>query len=396
MISRDVLVDVIEYWRGEVKEANIIQRDIEEDIEKTLKMEEITVITGVRRAGKTYILFDMLRRHGGIYINFEDERLLGFDAGDFEKILDIMKERKERILYLDEVQEIEGWEKFAHRAHRRIKIFVTGSNSRLLTSDYARALVGRTKTHRVYPLSYREFLRFARMTPDRESLLRYLKTGGFPRIVLTGDLSLSKEYLERIIYRDIIPRSNINHPEVLKDLALYLLSNVGKEFSYRSLSSITGLKHEVTLRNYVSLLRNAFLLDVLPRYSPSIRKQESYGKKAYAIDASFINLGRRVSEDYGRILENVVFLHLKRRYGDIFYLKNQKEVDFLICQGLKPEEIINVMFEAVNRETLKRELSSLLYYKSKYNVPAKLVSIYPVSDHKEIENRLAHRYLMEF
>jgi len=160
MTSRDVLEDVIDGWRESIEGERVIHRDITDDIERSVEMEEITVIKGVRRAGKTFILYELFQRHGGIYLNFEDERLYDFTHRDFEKVADIARERGERFLYLDEVQEVEGWEKFAHRAHRRFKIFVTGSNSRLLSSDYASALVGRTKSFTVYPLSYAEFLRF--------------------------------------------------------------------------------------------------------------------------------------------------------------------------------------------------------------------------------------------
>ncbi len=395
MVSRDVLIDVIEYWEEEINKAQVIYRDIEEKIERTLDMEEITVITGVRRAGKTYILFDLFKKYGGTYLNFEDERLMGFEIGDFEKILDIMAQKNSKILYLDEVQEVNGWEKFAHRVHRKIKIFVTGSNSKLLSSDYAKVLVGRTKTFTVYPLSYAEFLRFTNMKVGRESLLKYMEIGGFPRIVLSGDISLAREYLERIVYRDIIPRSGINYPEALKNLSIYLLSNVGKEFSYRSLTQITGIKHEITLRKYVDLLKNAFLIDILPRYSPSLKIQESYGKKVYAVDTSFITLGKRNSGDFGRILENMVFLHLKRKNESLYYLKDLYEADFVLCHSLKPWKIINVMFEARNEETLKREITSLRYFGKKYGVPLELISMYPVEVPKGIESRIAHRYLVE-
>lgn len=396
MISRDVLVDVIEYWEEEISRAKVIQRDILDDIKKTMNMEEITVITGIRRSGKTYILYGLFKQHGGLYINFEDERLIDFSTEDFERIVSIAEERGTNILYFDEVQEVKGWEKFAHRAHRRFKIFVTGSNSKLLSSDYAQLLTGRTKTFVITPLTYKEFLRFRNLCANRKSLLEYMQTGGFPRIVLTGDLSLAREYFERIIYRDIIPRSDIRYPESLKDIALYLLSNVGKEFSYRSLSRITGIKHEVTLRNYVSLLRNAFLINIIPRYSPSIKKQESYGKKVYAMDPSFITLGKRISEDHGRILENIVFNHLSKRYKDIYYLKNEREADFIICESLKPRKVVNVVFDVKSDETLKREIASLRYYGKKYQVETELISLFPVSVPPEIKHRLAHHYLKEF
>jgi len=392
MTSKDVLEDVIDEWKKLIQNEKVIHRDITDDVEKSLGMEEISVIKGVRRAGKTFILYELFKKQDGIYLNFEDERLYDFTLSDFEKIADIAREHQKKILYLDEVQEVPGWEKFAHRAHRSFKIFVTGSNSKLLSSEYASALVGRTKSFTILPLSYAEFLRFKNMELSRNSFMKYLHTGGFPRIVLTGDFSLILEYFERIIYRDIISRARIKYPDALKTIALYLLSNVGKEFSYRSLKAISGIRHENTLKEYIGLLKDAFLIDVLSRYSSSLKAQASYSKKAYAVDTAFITLGKRKSEDTGRILENMVYLHLKRK-KDIYFLKNAKEVDFIVCMGLQPIKLVNVSYEAEKKETINREVDSLLYFGKMYKVPLELVSVYPVHAPHDISSHLSHRYL---
>ena len=394
MISRDLIEDVIDEWTETISKENIVHRDIAESAEKSLEMEEVTVITGVRRAGKTFVLYEMQRAHGGLYINFEDERLTGFSTEDFDKLADIVKARREKILYLDEVQEVRGWEKFAHRIHRKIKIVVTGSNSALLTSDYAKALVGRTVTYQIYPLSYGEFLRFRSLKPERETLMEYVKKGGFPRVVLTGQSSLIKEYFERIIFRDVVPRSNIEHPESLRTMAVYLLSNVGKEFSYRSLTAVTGLKHENTVKEYLAILRNAYLLEMINRYSPSLKAQATYGKKVYGADTGFAAIGLRIGEDMGRLLENAVYLHLKRK-NEIYYAKNGKEVDFVVTEGLKPVRLVNVAYAAEEPKTLKREIGSLKYFAERIGGRPELVTVYPVKPQKGVEMRLAHRYLLE-
>ncbi len=386
--------DIVEGYAEDIEKEKVIHRDITDDIEKTLDNEEVTVIKGVRRSGKTFTLFELNKKHGGVYINFEDERLYDFSLEDFERVMDILKSRKEKHLYLDEVQEVDAWEKFAHRAHRKVKIFVTGSNSKLLASEFSKTLVGRTKSFSMYPLSYPEFLRFKKLKPERNSLMDYMKLGGFPRIVLTGDLSLSREYLDRIIFRDILGKEKLMYPEALKTLALYLLSNIGKEFSYRSLKAITKIKHESTIKEYIGLLKEAFLLDVINRYNPSLKVQESYGKKVYAIDPSFISLGKRTSEDHGRILENVVYLHLKRRFEDVFIGKNEKEVDFILCDGLKPLKCVSVSYDATDKGTLDREISSLKHYQEKLGIPCELISMYPASLPGNIKLRLAHRHLI--
>jgi len=395
MTSKDVIVDVIDDWAEEVRRATVIRRNLLGPLADSIKMEEVSVVQGVRRSGKTFMLYGLMKEHGGTYINFEDERLLDFTPGDFDKLVDIVNQKDQRILYLDEVQEVDGWEKFAHRIHRKVKLFVTGSNSRLLSSDYSSGLVGRTKTFVSRPLMYNEFLDFTKLDGERESLLRYMGVGGFPRIVLTGDTGLAREYLERILYRDIMAKNDIRDPEALRAIADYLLSNVGKEFSFRSLKQVSGLKHETSVRDYISHLQRAFLLQVVNAYSASLKKQATYGKKVYAVDPGFITLGRRMGPDAGRVLENVVFNHLSP-LGDVFFEKHIKETDFLLCDGLRPIRAVNVTFEAPVRTTVAREVQGLSDASKRYGIPAELVSVYPVEGLPAgIENRLAHQFLLE-
>ncbi len=393
MISKEVLEDITEGWAEDIQKENVIHRDLTEEAEDTMDHEEVTVIKGVRRAGKTFILYELFQKYGGLYINFEDERLFDFTLDDFERLYDIANVTGKKILYMDEVQNIEGWEKFVHRIHRKLKVFVTGSNSSLLSSDYSKALVGRTRTLSVTPLLYNEFLRFSDKKVGRESFLEYMELGGFPRIALTGHRSLAKEYLDRIIYRDILGTEKVMHPDSISRLALYLLSNVGKEFSYRSLRDVCGVKHENTVKEYLHMLREAFLIDMIKRYHLSLRKQESYGKKVYSVDPAFIHIGKKLNGDHGRILENIVYLHLKKIHEDIYFGKNNKEVDFVICDSLKPIEILNVTYEAEVESTLKREISSLEYFAKQYEVPGGLISLYPCKVPEHIEFHLAHRYL---
>ena len=393
MTSKDVIQDVVEYWAEEIRSETVHRRNLTPMLVESMGREEVTVVQGVRRSGKTFMLYGLLREHGGTYVNFEDERLIGFTVEDMDKLYDIVMEGDQKVLYLDEVQEVPGWEKFAHRVHRRMKVFVTGSNSRLLASDFSKGLVGRTKSFRSHPLLFNEFLEFTGARNSRKAFLEYMKTGGFPRIVLTGDLGLAGEYLDRIVYRDIVGRNDIRHPGALRTIASFLLSNVGKEFSYRTLREVSGLGHESTVRDYVAHLESGFLLGVINAYSGSLKKQATYGKKVYAVDPAFITLGKRWDDDEGRVLENVVYNHLVGK-GDLYYLKENGETDFLVCEGLRPLRAVGVTFEAPEVATVHREARALTAATSRFNVPAELVSVYPVNGMPEgIENRLAHRYL---
>ena len=393
MVSERIIEEVIDSWHDRIMKEKVIERDLSKALVNSLTYEEVTVITGIRRSGKTYMMYDLLQKHGGTYVNFEDDQLRGFQIEDFEKLLDIVIQRGQKILYLDEVQEAPGWEKFAHRAHTQVKMVVTGSNSRLLSSDFSSALVGRTMTFVSKPLNYNEFLRFRDERPNKISLLEYMKLGGFPRIALTGNTALAKEYLDRIIYYDVLRYSTLRNSKVLMDLALYLLSNIGKEFSYRSLKDVTGLKHDMTVKKYLDLLEKVFLFTTIKRYSGSLRKQHTYPKKVYAVDPALIVLGKRLDDDRGLVLENIIFNHLASSW-DVYYCKNGGDVDFLLCQGTRPKEAVNVTFEVVDKNGLERETKSLLKIAKDHDVKARLVSVYSVKGLPDsIEGNFAHRYL---
>jgi hypothetical protein len=395
MTSRDVLRDVIEDLADDIRRDNVIHRDLTEKLKESIKMEEVTVVKGVRRSGKTFMLYELWKEFGGTYINFEDDRLADFEIADFQKIVDIAMENGSNILYLDEVQEVEGWEKFAHRIHRKMKVFITGSNSRLLSSDYSESLVGRTKSYISNTLSFSEFLRFKDLAPDRNSFLEYMRIGGFPRVVLTEDLDLVKEYLDRIIYRDIIARNDIKYPEALRSIAHYLLSNVGKEFSYRSLRELSGISHESTIKEYIALLEEAFLLNTINAFSWSLKTQERYSKKVYATDHSMAFTGSRRGFDQGRILENIIYKHLYT-LGTLYFFKDRGEVDLLLCEGLTPLMGINSTFESESETTLLREIKGLSKVRELFDIPVELVSVYPLGElPRGIENRLVHRFLVD-
>lgn len=390
MTTISILKDLIREYSEQIGKASIKSRFAMDEAEKTIPFEEVTLLAGVRRSGKTFIMYDLVRKYPGPYLNFEDERLADFEAGDFEKLLQIAKEENSKALYLDEIQTVTNWKKFAHRIHRQIKLVVSGSNSSLLTGDYATALTGRTKTLHVYPLSFKEFLHFKDMSSSRESFERYLSLGGFPRVVITEEKELIREYFEAIINRDIIARKAPKYPEALRKIAIYLLSNSGKPFTYRSVGSVVNLKHEMTTREYIGYMKQAFLLDYLIRYDSSLKKQESFEKKAYGVDHSLAYIGMRFDDDRGRIFENALFSNL-RQQGSIFFARNGGETDFLITDSLKPKWALNACYE-LSAGSKEREVSPLRAWKEK-GVRATLVGVYPAAKQSEdIEFRLAHEF----
>ncbi len=376
MISTIQLKRIIEEQQEEVKHAKIKPREIIPELEASMDLEEITILTGARRSGKTYLMYHLAQKYDGIYINFEDERLIGFDVKDFEKLHYLIGEKP---LLMDEVQNVEGWEKFARRVHRKNKVIVSGSNVQLLNSEFATALTGRTLTFQVFPLSYKEFLSFKGLSPSVSSFENYLDIGGFPRIVETGKKEFIREYFEMILYRDVVPRFNIKHIGALRTLALYLLSNVGKPFSYRSLLQITGMKHEMTIKNYVQYLESSYLIFTLYKYHPSFKTRERSPKKAYTVDPLFPTLGTPDISIRSRLLENIIYIHLIKQYGkeNVYYYQDKQEIDFLIAQKLQPSIAMNVSYSITDKKTFNREINALLRLNPK--IKKYLITLYPLN-----------------
>ncbi len=356
--------EIVEEQTENALKERLFKRDVEDKMKRWMKEEEVIVLTGVRRSGKTSIMFNLLKKYGGVYVNFEDERLINFSLKDFDKL----ERATEGPLYLDEVQNVEGWERFVRRVHKKRKVVVSGSNASLLESDYASSLTGRTITFRILPLSYKEFLRFKGLKPGKHSFVKYLELGGFPAVVIKEEKRLLKEYFSAILYRDI---KGIN--QKVEKLAAYLLSNAGKPFTYRSLKTFLNVKHEETVKRYVRMLEKAFLLKVVHKYTLSLKKRDSYEKKVYAVDHGLASLFPRVA-DSGRLLENALFLNLSALEKDIYFYKNSGEVDFLVCDNLKVEKALNITYE-LSQDNIKRELKPLNEWKSK-GVSTQLLYLY--------------------
>ncbi len=375
MVSLTLLKRILDEQEEDMKYVRIKPRELFKDIEDSMDLKEITVLSGVRRSGKTYILYHLARKFDGVYLNFEDERLIGFEYEDFDKLYNLVGSRP---LLLDEVQNVRGWEKFVRRIHNKVKVVVSGSNSQLLGSEFATTLTGRTITFNIYPLNYSEFLNFKELNPSIHSFERYLELGGFPRIVETERKEFIREYFDMIIYRDILPRFNIKYSEALKDLAVYLLSHIGKPYSYRNLSRVIGIKHEMTVKEYIRHLESSFLVYELQKFDPSYRSRERSPKKIYTVDPMFARIGFSDHSVNSRLLENIVYLHLIRKFGrkNVYYYLGDREIDFLIAENLKPKMAINVSYSIENEDTLEREIKGLLSINPK--LKKYLITLYPL------------------
>lgn len=381
--------------------ADYIEREIltHPDFTRWRALKEIIVITGVRRSGKSFLLRLIWKKiqeskpvaaDNFLYVNFDDEKMVNFTAADFDSLLETYYElfeinnRQKVYLFFDEIQNITGWEKFLNRLHEsgKFKIFVTGSNATLLSKEISSALTGRNFPLTLYPLSFREFINYKNpellskknwhLTENRARLKKlftdYSANGGFPEIVINGYRPLLQEYLKNIIYRDIVLRRHIRHEFNLREIVSFVVSNIGVVLSLDNIAKMTGTKNLMTVKNYLGYLEDSFLFFNLPRHSFSVKNQIYNPDKIFTIDSGLYHEVAIVnSANEGRLLENIVFLQLKRRHPVIYYFKEQHECDFVVQEKNKVTGVFQVT-KVTNDNNRDRELSGLLEAMKKFNL----------------------------
>ena len=356
-----------------------------------MKGNEIVIITGIRRCGKSSLLKLISKKLNEkfIYMNFDDIRLTDFKVENFEDIEEIVSEIygiKTNVIYLlDEVQNVPSWERWVNNLYaKKIKVFVTGSNSSLLSSEISTFLTGRNKVIKLYPFSFREFLLFKKIKTDYQTtderravshaFNEYFEKGGFPLVIINDDLTLSKQYFEDILNKDIIKRYNIKKVKELKDLILYLFSNVSKTYSYSTLKQVSSIKSLSMINNYIEYLKNVFVASTINKFDYSIKKQKVSSSKFYVLDNSFLKtVAFNFSENAGRRLENLVFIELVRRGNEVYYHAKKNECDFIIKEGLKITKAIQVCLILDNSVTKKREVDGLIEALKEYQLKEGLI-----------------------
>jgi len=255
------------------------------------------------------------------------------------------------------------------------KFFITGSNARLLSKELATLLTGRHLQFSLFPFSFKEFLNFHRfdlnkkeiyLTEKRALIIKYfseyLRKGGFPEYLKDNKIEILQEYFKDITQRDIVERYNIENIKQLKELARYLITNIGNLTTYNQIKKLTEIKSVNTAIKYVSYLENAYLLFTIPYFSYSLKKQTANPFKVFAIDHGLRNaIGFKFSKDIGRIYENIVAIELKRKNKEIYYWKNpqHEEVDFVIKEE-KIKQLIQVCYNIEDYNIKKREIKALI------------------------------------
>ncbi len=296
-----------------------------------------------------------------LYLNFEDIRLVGFDQGDFIRLEQVIGEKAAKFLYFDEIQLLDKWEIFIHQLlNQGYQVFITGHNASLLSKELGTHLTGRHLSMELMPFSFFEFLSFHGENPTPETLKEYMNTGGMPEFVKHKEPQILLNLVNDILIRDIAVRHGLKDIETLKKLTVYLISNIGKPVSANKLTDVFGIKSPTTILEYFGYLSNSYLVEFLPMFSYSLKVQNRNPKKIYTLDNGIAQtISFSFTEDSGRKLENLVYQHLRRKPGEIYYFKNKNECDFIVCEKNAVSQIIQVCYD-LSAENSARETNGLL------------------------------------
>ena len=360
------------------------------DFNKYIISKQIVIVSGIRRSGKSTLLKQFSEKFSKdfYYINFDDERLMGFKVSDFDNLLSVWKKsRQSKNIFIDEIQNVENWERFIRRIYEEgYKVFITGSNAKLLSSELSTHLTGRYFKIELYPFSFKEVLIFDKIDSSKilsdnkvkivKKFDEYLVSGGFPEFIKYKNTEFLKRTYEDVVYKDIITRFGIREITAFRELAGFLFNNFTKKIGYQSIAKTLGIKSPVSVRDYVGFLQESYLVFELFKYDYSFKKQFISDKKIYVIDNGIRNtVAFSFSEDRGRFLENLIFIELKRREEKVYFSKGKGECDFLIKDRNKIVKAIQVCY-SLEKENEKREIEGLMEALNQNNLKNGLILTY--------------------
>ena len=349
------------------------------------------IISGIRRAGKSTLLHQLSKGLANFhYLNFEDPRLSNFSLNDFEKLDEIFTKEYGNYEYylLDEIQKVEKWELFVRsRLDSKKKFIITGSNASLLSKELGASLTGRHVDLELFPFSFKEFLLFRNKDAELSTFKEYLTNGGFPEYIKYGNSEVLQRLFTDIIQRDIVARYNLREPKVLEQMAVYLLTNTGREFSYNNLKELFKLGSVSTVTAYISYFEDSYLLFSVPKFSFSLKKQLINPRKIYAIDNGLAIINSvSFSSDNGRMLENSVFLGLRRKFKEVFYFSGKNECDFLVRDRNKIIMAIQVCYN-LNEDNQEREVNGLVEALNEVGLREGLILTYDQEDTLKVDGK---------
>lgn len=389
-----MLIDILARWNrwGTALLDSGTERDILKELIEVIDMDEVIALVGSRRAGKSTIMYQLMDyleskrvdRKAILHVNFEEPSLAELlNLGLLDKIYDTYRREiypeGKTYLFFDEIQNIPDWERWvrARNETENIKIFVTGSSSKLLSRELGTLLTGRHLLYTIYPLSFREFLRFNHISIDettpgftapakvQHALNQFLTWGSYPKVVLTESVRqkelLLKRYFEDILFKDIAMRHEIRDVNTLRSLALHLFAQTASMISFKRLARLFEVSEKL-VSNYCQFIREAFLIDFLPFYSLKVAERNRNPLKVHVNDLGMRKLMSLLhAPDFGRIAETAVHrtLLIEPNQG-IYYWKDLGEVDFLVRENNEVKKLVQVVYDGLEYpEVMEREVSSL-------------------------------------
>ena len=388
---------------------------IERDLEVPLFPKKVISIFGPRRSGKSFYFYTLIKKLQKqkiskdriLYLNFEDDRILPLNFKDLNSLLEAYFElypenkQKDIFLFFDEIQNIKNWEIFIRRIYdkEKVKIFLTGSSSKLLSKEISTSLRGRTLSFSVRPLNFKEFLKFkgeilkkdfeytSQRFKIKKLLDEYLEWGGFPEVVLENDLKLKKkilrEYFNFLVYRDLTERFSIENTVLLKEILKFFFTNITSFFSinsyYKTIKQILPVSRK-TISDYLNFIQETDYFFLFPQFSYSLKVQKINPKKIICLDNGLRNIiSFRFSKDFGKLAENLAGNILSGQNEEVFYWQDKQEVDFVLKENEKLSAI-NVSF---GEKIEDREIDSLLEFKRKFRNVKELILITKDLERKE-------------
>lgn len=390
MLLKETLKEIVKSQQKDLENLNLgIPRTITPQI--SLNLPFAIILSGIRRCGKSTLLRQIMKKtSGAAYFNFEDPRATNFETSDFQKLDEVFNEEfgKSDCYFFDEIQNVQKWEIFVRAQLDKNKHFlITGSNASLLSKELGTKLTGRHLKHELFPFSYTEYLNFSSQTRGIQSFDMYLHKGGFPEYLKYSRNEILQELFNDIIMRDIVVRHKLRSPKAIKELALFLLSNVGTEFSYNNLAKTFGLGSTNTAVAFVSYLEDSYLLFTIPKFSYSLKKQAVNPKKVYVIDNGLADVNSvAFSANKGRMLENLVFINLRRGGKEIFYFKEKGECDFLVKEKNRVTQAVQVCYD-LNEYNKEREVGGLMEALETFGLPEGLILTSDQEDALEIDGK---------
>jgi len=389
MLSEDEIKEILIRQRDNILKKDYgIERDLLKKIEKKLPLPHVIVLTGLRRSGKSTLLRQIIKKYYNdehfYYINFEDERLFDFKADEFNRLYEASVELfgKNKIFFIDEVQNIAYFEIFIRRFYEEgFKFIITGSSAALLSREIGTKLTGRHININLKPFSFTEFLALkgVELTGDfwlrtelrveiKQQFNDYLSKGGMPEYLNYGDQEILGEVYNDIVMKDIVARYKVEDTLTLRQLYLYLISNVSNRFSFNSLKKFTEVKSVNTIKKFIGYLEQTYFAATINKFDYSFKKQVVNDKKFYLTDNGFLEtLSKTFSKDKGRLLENLVFINLNKNYEVAYYADSKSECDFIIFKDRAVLGAFQVCYE-LNDLNRDRELKGLLTAMKEFNL----------------------------